>query len=224
MRIENPILWSAEQPYLYRLTICAGDEKIGEKVGFRSVCVENSTLKINGRAVKFKGVNRHDSYPDTGYYASLVQMKKDLELMKRHNINAVRTSHYPNSPLFYKLCDEYGLYVVDEELMDRVTEVVDWTLATGMYAIVNIHWDNGWFENFPTDYDECMKKYTRIWEQITENFKDYGDKLMFESLNEEGGWESVWNSYSNSDDGKDEAFGILNNINQTFVDIVRGLP
>ena len=113
-------------------------------------------------------------------------------------------------------------YTISEELMDRVTEVVDWTLATGMYAIVNIHWDNGWFENFPTDYDECIKKYTRIWEQITENFKDYGDKLMFESLNEEGGWESVWNSYSNSDKGKDEAFGILADINQTFVDIVRG--
>ena len=114
LHIENPILWSAEQPYLYRLTISAGDERIGEKVGFRSACIENGVVKINGRAVKFKGVNRHDSYPDTGYYASLTQMKKDLELMKRHNVNAVRTSHYPNSPLFYKLCDEYGLYVVDE--------------------------------------------------------------------------------------------------------------
>ena len=113
-------------------------------------------------------------------------------------------------------------YTISEELIDRVKEVVDWTLDTGMYAIVNIHWDGGWWENFPTDYDECMKKYTRIWEQLSEEFKDYGDKLMFESLNEEGGWESVWNSYSNSDNGKDEAFGILNNINQQFVDIVRG--
>ena len=112
-------------------------------------------------------------------------------------------------------------YTISQELTDRVNEIIGWTLDSGMYAIVNIHWDGGWWENFPTDYDECMKKYTRIWEQLSEAFKDYGDKLMFESLNEEGGWESVWNSYSNSDKGKDEAFGLLNSINQTFVDIVR---
>lgn len=112
-------------------------------------------------------------------------------------------------------------YTISQELTDRVNEIIGWTLDSGMYAIVNIHWDGGWWENFPTDYDECMKKYTRIWEQLSEAFKDYGDKLMFESLNEEGGWESVWNSYSNSDKGKDETFGLLNSINQTFVDIVR---
>lgn len=114
VHIDFPVLWSAEKPYLYDLTIFAGDEKIGEKVGFRKICVQNGVVKINGRAVKFKGVNRHDSYPDTGYYASVPQMKKDIELMKKHNVNAVRTSHYPNSPLFYQLCDKYGLYVIDE--------------------------------------------------------------------------------------------------------------
>ena len=91
-----------------------------------------------------------------------------------------------------------------------------------MYAIVNIHYDSGWWANFPTDKEECMKKYTRIWEQITEEFKDYSDKLMFESLNEEGGWESLWNRWSGSDKGKAESFGLLNEINQKFVDIVRG--
>ncbi|MBQ5334227.1 MAG: glycoside hydrolase family 2 [Oscillospiraceae bacterium] len=112
--INAPVLWSAEKPYLYELTISAGDEVIGEKVGFRKICIENGVVKINGRAVKFNGVNRHDSYPDTGYYASVEQMKNDIILMKKHNVNAVRTSHYPNSPLFYRLCDEYGLYVIDE--------------------------------------------------------------------------------------------------------------
>lgn len=112
--VEKPKLWSAESPYLYNLTITAGDEVIGERVGFRKIAAENGVVKINGRAVKFKGVNRHDSCPDTGYYASVQQMRHDLELMKRHNVNAVRTSHYPNSPLFYQLCDEYGLYVIDE--------------------------------------------------------------------------------------------------------------
>lgn len=116
--IAMPKLWSAETPNLYSLKIFAGDETIGEKVGFRNVCVSDGVMRINGKAVKFLGVNRHDSYPETGYYASAEQMKKDIILMKKHNINAVRTSHYPNSPLFYQLCDEYGLYVIDEADME----------------------------------------------------------------------------------------------------------
>ena len=112
--VENPHLWSAETPYLYNLTILTPQEAIGERVGIRDIRVENSVVKINGVPVKFRGVNRHDSYPDTGSCASIAQMRKDLDLMKRHNVNAIRTSHYPNSPLFYRLCDEYGFYVIDE--------------------------------------------------------------------------------------------------------------
>ncbi len=112
--VERPVLWSAETPYLYNMTITSCGEVIGERVGFRDVCVDNGVVRINGRAVKFRGVNRHDSYPDTGYYASVRQMRTDLVLMKKHNINAIRTSHYPDSPVFYKLCDEYGFYVIDE--------------------------------------------------------------------------------------------------------------
>ena len=89
IKLENVKLWSAETPYLYRLTINAGDEVIGEEVGFRDVKVDKGVVKINGRAVKFKGVNRHDSYPDTGYYASYEQMRADLVLMKKHNINCI---------------------------------------------------------------------------------------------------------------------------------------
>ncbi|HBH94538.1 MAG TPA: glycoside hydrolase family 2 [Ruminococcaceae bacterium] len=118
VHIELPILWSAEKPYLYDLVICAGEEKIGEKIGFRSISAENGVLRINGVPIKFKGVNRHDSYPDTGAYASREQMTRDIVLMKKHNINAVRTSHYPNSPLFCQLCDKYGLYVIDEGDME----------------------------------------------------------------------------------------------------------
>lgn len=112
-------------------------------------------------------------------------------------------------------------YEISPELMDRVNEIVDYVIACDMYAIVNIHWDGGWFENFPTDYDECMKKYTTIWTQITERFKDYGDLLMFESLNEEGCWDSVWNRWSGNDSTRQEAYDILNDINQTFVNLVR---
>ena len=114
IKVDNPHLWSAETPYLYNLVIETDTEIIGEKVGFRNIFIENGVVKINGKVVKFRGVNRHDSYPDTGYYASVKQMEKDLVLMKKHNINAIRTSHYPNSPVFYQLCDEYGFYVIDE--------------------------------------------------------------------------------------------------------------
>lgn len=141
--IYSPALWSAERPQLYDLTIYAGDEVIGEKVGFRSVSVQNGVLKINGTPVTFKGVNRHDSYPDTGYYASVEQMTKDIVLMKRHNINAVRTSHYPNSPLFYRLCDKYGLYVIDEGDMEshgcvEVYNDFKWSKGYGGIAMLAI--------------------------------------------------------------------------------------
>ncbi len=92
VHIDSPLLWSAEKPDLYNLDICAGEERIGERVGFRDISAKNGILKVNGIPLKFKGVNRHDSYPDTGFYASRTQMIKDIILMKKHNINAVHTS------------------------------------------------------------------------------------------------------------------------------------
>ncbi len=112
-------------------------------------------------------------------------------------------------------------YTISSELMARVTEVINWALDSDLYVILNVHWDGGWWEKFPTDREECMKKYTRIWEQICENFKDKCDHLMFESLNEEGCWNDVWNRYGGTT-GKEEAYALLNEINQKFVDIVRG--
>lgn len=115
-----------------------------------------------------------------------------------------------------------GDYDINPEYLARVRQVVDWALASDMYVILNIHWDGGWFEKFAgKDKDECMYKYERIWTQLTSEFKNYGDKLMFESLNEEGCWDSIWNRYSGKEDGKAEAYGLLNEINQKFVDIVR---
>ncbi|MBQ9540878.1 glycoside hydrolase family 2 TIM barrel-domain containing protein [Ruminococcus sp.] len=113
-KIDEPKLWSAECPYLYTLVLKTDDEVIYDRVGFRTVKIENGVFTVNGKKVKIFGVNRHDSYPDTGYYADEAKMRRDLELMKAHNINAVRTSHYPNAPRFYELCDEYGFYVIDE--------------------------------------------------------------------------------------------------------------
>ena len=114
MEVGEVSLWSAEIPSLYQLEIKTENEVIGEKVGFRSVKRVGGTVLINGKPLKIRGVNRHDSYPDTGYVASMEQLRRDLTMMKQHNVNAIRTSHYPNAPRFYQLCDEYGFYVIDE--------------------------------------------------------------------------------------------------------------
>ena len=113
-KINNPILWNSEKPYLYQLLIQSEKEWIGEKVGLREIAITDGVFRINGRAVKLRGVNRHDSYYKSGYVCDEKQMREDLYLMKRCNINTVRTSHYPNQPLFYKLCDEIGMFVIDE--------------------------------------------------------------------------------------------------------------
>ncbi len=112
--LENVQLWNAENPILYRLIIQAGNEFICQKIGFRQIAVENGIVKFNGKAIKFKGVNRHDSDPVTGYTISQDQALKDLQLMKEHNFNAIRTAHYPNAPWFSELCDELGFYLIAE--------------------------------------------------------------------------------------------------------------
>jgi endoglucanase len=112
-------------------------------------------------------------------------------------------------------------YLIYGPRMDRVQEIVDWTLAHGMIAVVNIHWDGGWWEAFPTEKEESMKRYTSFWAQISERFKDYGDTLIFESANEELGWDSMWNRWSGSTRGKDEFYALTNEVNQVFVDLVR---
>ena len=113
-RVEQPLLWSAEKPHLYHLTMATEDEVIGEKVGLRSVCVQDGVMLVNGVPVKLRGVNRHESDPVTGACISREQAMKELLLMKQHNINAIRTSHYPPAPEFLRLCDEVGFYVIDE--------------------------------------------------------------------------------------------------------------
>ncbi|CAG5012796.1 Beta-galactosidase [Dyadobacter sp. CECT 9275] len=118
--IANPEKWSAENPYLYTLTIqlMNSDGKVleaaSQRVGFRDVKIKGGQLLVNGRAITLKGVNRHEFDPETGRVISRESMIRDIKLMKQHNINAVRTSHYPNVSEWYDLCDQYGLYVMDE--------------------------------------------------------------------------------------------------------------
>ncbi len=118
--VAAPRKWSAEEPYLYTLllSLLAPDGMVTAvqriNVGFRTVEVRDQQLLINGVPVKLQGVNRHDTHPDLGHAVSLESMVRDITLMKQHNVNTVRTSHYPNDPRWYDLCDRYGLYVVDE--------------------------------------------------------------------------------------------------------------
>jgi beta-galactosidase len=114
LHISNPLLWSAENPYLYRLLIKSDNEWIGEKIGIRTVEVKGNVFCLNGIPAKLKGVNRHDWNCRNGAVVTRDDMERDLLLMKRMNIDTVRTSHYPNSPIFLQLCDEIGIYVMDE--------------------------------------------------------------------------------------------------------------
>lgn len=114
LSIDSPVLWNAERPYLYTVIIRCAGEVITDRIGIREITIENKIVYINGMPIKFHGVNRHDSDPVTGFTISREQIIKDMSLMKQHNVNAIRTSHYPNAPYFYELCDEYGFYVIDE--------------------------------------------------------------------------------------------------------------
>lgn len=113
-KITNIQLWNAEQPQLYTLVLRYADEVIVQKIGFRKAEVKEGIFYFNGQPIKFRGVNRHDSDPKTGYTISYAQALKDLQLMKQHNINAIRTAHYPNAPWFSELCDQYGFYLIGE--------------------------------------------------------------------------------------------------------------
>ncbi|TCZ81294.1 beta-galactosidase subunit alpha [Paenibacillus albiflavus] len=133
--VDTPKLWTAETPNLYNLLLTFKQrdqilEVIPQKVGFRKIELQGATFTINGVAIKFKGVNRHDYHPITGRVVSREDMIKDIHLMKQHNINAIRTAHYPNSTWLYDLCDEYGMYVIDETDLEchgfELTENFNW--------------------------------------------------------------------------------------------------
>ena len=149
--IGAPMLWSAELPNLYPLEIETNDEVIGEKVGFREITLKDGVVRVNMQPLKIRGVNRHDSYPDTGYVASMEQLRGDLTMMKRHNINAIRTSHYPNAPRFYQLCDEYGFYVIDEADVEAhgcvdVVQNLKWNDESGYNGIALLASDDRFLE------------------------------------------------------------------------------
>ncbi len=179
--LERIVPWTPEKPVLYRLIIVSEGEVFAEKVGFRTIEVVGGVIKMNGSPIKFRGVNRHDSYPDTGYYASEKQMRKDLELMKQHNINAIRSSHYPNAPLFYKLCDEYGFYVIAEADFEchgcaEVFQNIRWTRKEGNGGMALIAID-------PQFRDAIADRSERL---VTQHYNR--PSIITWSLGNESGW------------------------------------
>ena len=138
--VENPMLWSDETPNLYELYLTVGGEVIRQAAGIRKFEVRGKVIYVNGKKVKAKGVNRHDSHPQLGSATPLEHMITDLMILKRHNVNFIRTSHYPNDPRFPGLCDQYGFYLCDETDLethgmlvagdwDELTDGEDWTEA-----------------------------------------------------------------------------------------------
>ena len=132
--VQNPHLWNSEDPYLYQMVFRTGYETITERVGIREIHCEGNVIYVNGKKIKWKGINRHDSDPVTGSVVSQEQMEKDLRLIKQHNFNAVRSSHYPNVPYFYQLLDEYGFF--------SIAEADNESHGAQMQYLENAEWEN----------------------------------------------------------------------------------
>ncbi len=174
---ENVKLWSAENPHLYTLVLVGCEEFVPIRIGFRTVSVsEKGELLINGVAVKLKGVNHHDTNPYKGHVMDIDDIKKDLYLMKKLNINCVRTSHYPPSPQFLELCDMLGLYVVDE----ADVECHGMTTRNGTWAYESFH------EEWPgqhLDWEEAMLERAV---RMVERDKNFSSIIMWSMGNEAG--------------------------------------
>lgn len=176
--LENCRLWTAETPWLYTIEFQTEQEWITDRFGIREIYVENGVMFINKTAVKFHGVNRHDSDPVTGFTVSRQQMERDLLLMKEHNVNAVRTSHYPNSPQYYHLFDELGFYVMDEadnesHGTDKVFKKVDdWDTHVKQW--------NRWIADNPA-YTQAVLDRTR---RCVERDKNHASVLIWSMGNE----------------------------------------
>ncbi|MBE6580667.1 MAG: DUF4981 domain-containing protein [Ruminococcaceae bacterium] len=167
-QVKNPLLWSDETPHLYRLLLRAGKEHICLFIGLRDIRIVNRVLLLNGQKVKAKGVNRHDSHPHLGAATPMAHMLEDLVLLKRHNVNTIRTSHYPNDPRFYGLCDRYGFMVIDET--DLETHGTEW---------IN-NWD--YFTDSEEWHDALLDRVTRMYERD----KNHPCVVMWSLGNESG--------------------------------------
>ena len=188
--VTNVKPWSAESPYLYTVILTLKNngtpiEYISQKIGFRTVEIKDGIIKINGQRVVFKGTNRHEFDCNTGRYITEEVMKLDIELMKKNNINAVRTSHYPNTPRWYELCDEYGLYVIDENNME--THGTGWSTIIGCPQLPasRPEWEKACMERIKSLYQRD-KNYSCVvcWSLGNESLGGETPKKMYQWLKE----------------------------------------
>ena len=186
-KVENPVLWSAEDPQLYDLKMEVYNESgelqevIPQKVGFRRFEMKDGIMTLNGKRIVFKGVNRHEFSSVSGRHVSEEELRKDLKIMKQNNINAIRTCHYPDASLIYELCDEYGIYMIDETNLESHGS---WDIAefTKDYTYVVPHDKPEWLDMM---LDRANSMYQRdknhaailIWSCGNESF---GGKDIFE--------------------------------------------
>ncbi len=174
LEIENAIFWNPENPYLYSIIIECNGEFIGEKIGVREICVKDKSLLLNGKKFRFRGVNRHSSI--CGKYMETVDdLERDIILMKEHNINAVRTSHYPSHPIFLQLCDKYGLLVVLEADIE----------THGAQS------ESGWYSSATWDYfAEKKEYYPQFKERVLGAYERDKNRtcVVMWSLGNESGW------------------------------------
>lgn len=173
--VENPLLWSSETPYLYKLIIRSGSEFIPVTVGFKDIRFDGNVALINSKPVKLYGINRHDNNPRTGYCVTVEDMKRDIFLIKQANCNTVRTSHYPNSPLFAELCDRYGIMLVDEADIE----------THGMGFEYKDTWDWMRWSKLSTD-DEWEESYVDRAKRLFERDKNRACVIMWSLGNESG--------------------------------------
>ncbi len=174
MEITHPILWNAESPALYSLYLKAGREVLRFAVGLRQIEVTpEGVFQINKQPIKLKGVNRHDSHPELGQTIPVQHMLTDLQLMKQHNINTIRTSHYPNDPKFMEYCDEYGFYVIDEVDLECHGIGIPEDFAEGAFHQLSVNPD--WQEAF-------VERAVRL----VERDKNFASVIMWSMGNESG--------------------------------------
>lgn len=175
LTVEQPRLWSAERPDLYTLTLCAGGEVIALPLALCEKKIEDRKLLINGRPVKLKGINRHDFSPDNGYAVTTAEMRRDLLLMKRANVNAIRTSHYPNDPRFVLAAQELGFYLIDEADLE--------THGMGYNNDGDWDWTRWSFLSNASDWRDAYVDRARL---LYERDKNAGAVVMWSLGNESG--------------------------------------
>ena len=177
--IDNPTLWNAEKPYLYTLKFVYKDEVITQKVGFRTISISDKyEVCINGTPIKFQGANHHDTHPSKGWVMSDEDIIKDLKLMKKYNLNAIRTSHYPPTPYFLNLCDEMGFYVIletDLETHGYVARYGNEKVRHG-YDVESNDW--------PCNRPEWKEEYVSRMQRAVERDKNHASVIMWSTGNE----------------------------------------